>query len=310
MKKVEHTYENLVFEGGGVLGAVYSGCIQVLAERNLYDNVKCVAGTSAGAITAGLLAVGAGSDGLTASILTTNFEEFLSDSGWIFGDIYRFFCHYGLHTGDGFVEVLRNYIAKYTQMPDLTFAQLETLAYQEPHKYKHLSVIASNITIQQPVVFDSKNTPNLPIWKAIRCSMSIPFIFEPFEIDGDYFMDGGLSWIYPIDLFDEKKADGEIILNPKTLGFYLESPNDIKKPGFKPSKLKINSLETAITAMYDYLSYNANAKHIHNRDKNRTIFIDNLGIRITQFNISLEDKKRLIEQGKIATNLFLDSQKV
>lgn len=166
-----HKYENLVFEGGGVLGSVYAGCLQVLSEKKLFKNIKRVAGTSAGAITAGLLAVGSGSEGLTESIFKSDFDKFIQDKGWIFGDIYRLFCRYGIHTGNAFDEILKTYIKKYTHRPNLTFSQLEALVHEEPHKYKHLSVIASNITSGQAEIFNFQNTPDLPIWKAIRCSM-------------------------------------------------------------------------------------------------------------------------------------------
>jgi NTE family protein len=297
-------YENLVFEGGGVKGAAYAGALQVIGERKLYQNVKRVAGTSAGSITAGLLAVGAGPEGLMESILKADFEKFISGCGWVFGDIYRLLMRYGIYSGDGFTKILKSYVSKYSkQSPDLTFAQLEQLVYQNPKKFKHLSVITSNITTKQIHVFNSKNTPNIPIWKAIRCSMSIPMVFEPYKIDNNYFMDGGLAWNYPIEIYDKKEGD-EDIPNPKTLGFYLESPDD---SGFKPPKSKINSLESAGMAMLDFLNSNANSKFIQASDKNRTVFIDDLGVRTTDFDISLKDKKRLIKQGRIATELFLDS---
>lgn len=98
-------------------------------------------------------------------------------------------------------------------------------------------------------------------------------------------MDGGLSWVYPIDLYDEKKPDGTITPNFKTLGFYLKTPDQMQKPRFEPTKMKINSLKSTLKAMYNYLSYNSNSKHIRTDDKKRTVFIDALDIKSTQFDI-------------------------
>lgn len=50
--------ENLVFEGGGPKGVVYLGAAKALEEHNLLENIKNVAGSSAGAITAFLIALG------------------------------------------------------------------------------------------------------------------------------------------------------------------------------------------------------------------------------------------------------------
>jgi len=51
-------YQNLVFEGGGVKGIAYGGALQELEERDGLASVQRLAGTSAGAITATLLAIG------------------------------------------------------------------------------------------------------------------------------------------------------------------------------------------------------------------------------------------------------------
>ena len=53
-----HLYTSLVFEGGGVKGAVYSGAVIGLAEAGALDGVKNFAGTSAGSTVASLLAAG------------------------------------------------------------------------------------------------------------------------------------------------------------------------------------------------------------------------------------------------------------
>lgn len=47
-----------VFEGGGAKGVLYVGALEAMAERNLW--FSAVAGSSAGAITAALIASGMG----------------------------------------------------------------------------------------------------------------------------------------------------------------------------------------------------------------------------------------------------------
>ena len=307
MNTVKPIYKNLVFEGGGVKGAAYAGSVQVLHDNDLLKNVERVAGTSAGSITAALLAVGAGSKGLTESVLDSNFHQFIYDPGWIFMDIYRLFFHYGIHSGNRFAKILKGYIKQYGGDPNLTFAQLEQKVKKEPHKFKHLSVVASNISTQNVDIFDSTRTPNIPIWQAVRCSMSIPVIFEPYVIKGNSYVDGGLGWVYPIDIYDQKKKDGEDIRNPETLGFYLEPKIQIGHPGFAPLKVNINSIKAMAEAMIGFLLNNANSKHIHSGDKSRTVFIDDLGISATDFGISKADIERLIKSGKTATEKFLFS---
>ena len=53
-----HDPVNLVFEGGGIKGILYTGILLQLKERNLLKNVRNVAGSSAGGIVAFALALG------------------------------------------------------------------------------------------------------------------------------------------------------------------------------------------------------------------------------------------------------------
>ncbi len=59
-----YEFENLVFEGGGVKGLAFCGALEVLEEKDVMKNIKRLVGSSAGAITAGLLACGYTADGI------------------------------------------------------------------------------------------------------------------------------------------------------------------------------------------------------------------------------------------------------
>ena len=50
-------FDSIVFEGGGVKGAVYAGALVALDEHKVLSNVKKFAGTSAGSTVAALLVV-------------------------------------------------------------------------------------------------------------------------------------------------------------------------------------------------------------------------------------------------------------
>ena len=53
----DYPFRNLVFEGGGIKGLAYGGALQVLEEQRILPQIERVAGTSAGAITAMLVAL-------------------------------------------------------------------------------------------------------------------------------------------------------------------------------------------------------------------------------------------------------------
>ncbi len=300
------TYKNLVFEGGGPKDAAFAGAIQVLDELGHYERVERVAGTSSGSITATLLACGAGSRGLYEAVEHTNFRKFVADKGGVIGDAWRMFRHWGLHTGNGFVKILKRNIAEYAGDASLTFAQLNGMARADPKRFKQLSVIVSNLSRQKSEVFDADRTPDLPIWQAVRASISIPLVFEPVTIDGDCYVDGGLAWVYPLDLYDRTVVDrdGNTIheRNPETLGFHFYNKGSDGQSG----DMKINSMRDYFLSMVDFLIRSGNRLHLHPHDQSRTVNIDDLGVGGGDFGVSKAMINKLIDNGRSAMRTFLD----
>src|SRR5215510_11726969 len=100
-------FRNLVFEGGGVKGIAYAGALEVLEQQNIMPDIKRVAGTSAGAITATLVALGADSAKVASIVGGTRFRSFMDDSLGVVRDAARFFEDYGWYKGDAFSDWMR-----------------------------------------------------------------------------------------------------------------------------------------------------------------------------------------------------------
>ncbi len=303
---------NLVFQGGGIKGSAYAGAVGVLAEHDLLGGVERVAGTSAGAITACMLAIGAGPEGLMRSVKTTNFGSFL-DTGWgLIGEAERLVRHYGVAKGEHFVQLLGDEIERYAGDRHITLGGLRDLAAREPGRYANLYVVASNITRQRPQVFCADNHPDMPIWQAVRTSMSIPFIFEPVDVNGEIYVDGGLAWNYPIDLFDHEEHHlaqpmGDNPRSDDTLGFVLE-PQPLVEAGVRDWSSLPGHTENVVAyaiSIMGFMSETANNLHVHPDDLARTVFIDDLRVRATDFKAPASVVEKLIESGARATRAFL-----
>ena len=78
-----NNYRNLVFEGGGVKGIAYGGALEKIDELNILSGITRVAGTSAGAIAASLLALGYDSRSFSKIISETKFNKF-QDNTFLF----------------------------------------------------------------------------------------------------------------------------------------------------------------------------------------------------------------------------------
>lgn len=69
----------LALEGGGGKGFAYLGALQLLDKHKVLDQIKGVAGTSAGAITALMISLGMNADEIATKIEETDFTSFFDD---------------------------------------------------------------------------------------------------------------------------------------------------------------------------------------------------------------------------------------
>ncbi|WP_437587266.1 patatin-like phospholipase family protein [Sorangium sp. So ce1000] len=316
------TIRNLVFQGGGVKGLAYVGAIAELEKRGALAGVTSVAGTSAGAITAALLAVGAGAEQVGRILRSTDFASFMDGGGWVVGDAVRLFNGYGVHPGKAFETWLRAQIAELTEVftgraqPDITFGDLSALAAQHPGRARMLYVVTTNLTRQVAEVFSAEAHADVPVYQAVRMSMSIPLFFEAYPFRGDLYVDGGVSWNYPIDLFDGAhrrpilgllgKAVG---INPGTLGFSLGTKAQIasEQHDWRPLPARVDDLESYVKALTSFILDTSTLLHLDGAAIQRTVFIDNANIPTTDFEITPAQMDTLIENGAAATRRWFEA---
>lgn len=129
------------------------------------------------------------------------------DNSWgVIRDVNRLLTDFGWFKGDAFGKWIKKQIFALTGKRNLTFTDLKKLKEDNPGRFRSLYVVGSNLSLQIPEVFSDENTPNMEIWYAVRISMSIPLFFAAVkEDDGDIFVDGGVTWNYPLNLSDDKK---------------------------------------------------------------------------------------------------------
>lgn len=285
---------NLAVEGGGVKGVAYPGALQVLEAGGVLPKIERVAGTSAGSILAALVALGYTPAEMQALMLDLDFKQF--EDGSTLGGPERFFRKFGWFKGDYFLEWMQCRVSERTGNPDATFADL----HADPVKFNDLFVLSTDLSRRRSQVFSFETSPDLPVAEAVRASMSIPLFFEAYAIDDglfgetgaqqDLFVDGGVLDNFPIELFDQNGV------NPRTLGLFLTNTDAPVNPDYK-----INGFPEYARNLFEALmDVQVNAFRNSPDDQKRTIVIDNLGIKMTDFGISNEMKCKLIQQGAIA----------
>src|SRR6266581_6809320 len=210
-------HANAVLEGGGVRGIGHVGALTV-AEHYGYK-WDHVAGTSAGAMVAAMLAVGYSAKEMYKIMSEVDFSRF-ADEGKLdllhVTDVFNFLTHGGLHPG----TYLEEFVAALLRAKGIeTFGQLVDQEHKDNPRLRYrLTVIASDITTGQMLrlPYDAElfgiNPDKLGIARAVRMSASLPFFYVPINLsraqDGatSRIVDGGLLSNFPLFLFEETES--------------------------------------------------------------------------------------------------------
>ena len=296
-----------VFEGGGVKGIALVGAASEI-EAAGYEFVN-LAGTSAGAIVATLLAAGYSAAEVKQTINGINFSTF-EDPNLIgripyVGALVDEIFNKGLYKGDVFLNLMRDLLAK---KGIHTFRDLIQPEFAGDDRYRFkVRVVASDISRGRMLVLPQDITINdygiapedLEVALAVRMSMSIPFFFEPVKLKNSYIVDGGLLSNFPVELFDSAGVPEWPTFGYKLVVSGQADPTHlVQHPISGPISELAALFFTAMEAHDAY--YLSNDKFV------RTITIDSLGIGSTDFNLTPAQKEALYQSGVNAAKTFLD----
>lgn len=325
-------FRNLVFEGGGVKGLAYVGAMQVLKQRGLLNDIRRVGGASAGAINALIFALGYDVQTQLQILSSTDFSKFMDDSFGIFGDLRRLKNEFGWHKGDFFTAWLGKLVKERLGSAEATFHDLREANCPE------LYVIGTNLSTGYSEIFSYERHPDMPLTLAIRISMSIPLFFAAVRLGErkDVYVDGGVMLNYPIKLFDReryidmaneadmaRKVDyynrenarfllnsperSPYVFNCQTLGLRLDTEKEIAQFRYdEPLQGEsITTFQQYARALMSAVLHVQENQHLHSDDWQRTLYINTLDVRTTDFNISDVKKAALIEQGILGAENYL-----
>ncbi|HEV7669808.1 MAG TPA: patatin-like phospholipase family protein [Thermoanaerobaculia bacterium] len=282
----EYPWKNLVFEGGGIKGLAYGGALEVLSEQGILPNVTSVAGTSAGSITAMLVALRYSPDQIRQLLVQLNFGQ-LEDGGST--GAFRLFRRYGFYRGDTYLELMRCMVEGKTGTRRATFRDLHDKGFLD------LRVFTSDLNTGDVRELSYRKSPDFEVALAVRMSGSFPIFFASIENERKIFVDGGVVLNYPVNAFDREKE-----LNPETLGFVLVNTNS------PPPVRKIDGILTYGKGLFETL-LSAQVVGLEHDPANleRTVVLNDLGISTLDFDLTPKQKQELIDQGAKCTCLYL-----
>jgi len=307
-------FADLVFEGGGVKGIGLAGAYSALCERGV--GPKRVAGTSAGAITAALVAAGYSAEELDEILLTVPFARF-KDTAWedrvpIIGHPLSVLLQRGIYEGGFFREWMRELLAA---KGIRTFSQLADPEATELKDRYRLKVIVSDVTHRRLLVLPDDAASlgiepgDLDVAYAVRMSMSIPIFFEPVmhrnpRTGLDHLIvDGGMLSNFPVWLFDATK--GEPPRWP-TFGMLLVEADPKVPVAHRVEARESGSIIDYVKALASTMMEAHDRLYLEKATFVRTIPIPTLGVSTTEFEITPERIRALYESGRRAAFDFLD----
>lgn len=327
-------FRNLVFEGGGVKGIAYVGAMQVLERKGILKNILRVGGTSAGAINAVLLGLNYSPAETKEVLAALDFGSFLDESWGVVRDSHRLLTEFGWYKGDYFRRWIGDLIKEKTGNSESTFNDVSD--HKQAQGFRDMYFIGANLSTGFAEVFSYEHTPRMCVADAVRISMSIPLFFaSKRSARGDVYVDGGVLDNYPIKLFDrEKYLDGKRVkkyasvpdyyrahnerlkaerkkispycYNKETLGFRLDSAKEIAafRDHAEPERRVIEDFFSYAWALVETLMQIQASMHLHSDDWQRTIYIDTLGVKTTQFDLSDGQKAALVDSGRANTEKY------
>lgn len=289
-------YTNLVFEGGGVLGAAFARVPEALQKYGILKNITKVSGSSAGSIAATLIALRYSADDINRIVTNMKFNEF--SEGWITLLLNIPFAE-GINSGKHFKRWIRDRIMIKAGDPDITFQKLFDKTGIE------LVITGTNMTDDSTEYFSYKTTPNMKVWQAVRISISIPGYFKPVTYNDKKYVDGGVLTNYPIWVFDGKSYDDDDSEhNENTLGFMLVQDKALvrDKQVEQPFQFPLFSMILQVVTLLLNHIYNRTNTKEHFR---RTVRINVYDVKSLDFNVTAAMIEKLKLSGYQATCRWL-----
>ncbi|TFV58133.1 Patatin [Geodermatophilus sp. DF01-2] len=307
---------DLVLEGGGVKGIALVGAALELLGRYRFERV---AGSSAGAVLAAFLATGLDAEGVLERASRLEYDRV--PDAWapvpVVAPAIGLLTRSGLHPGRYITEWVRRELA------DLGVHTFGDLRRDDPgddpalapwQRYR-LVVTATDVTrgrlLRLPWDYREYGLdPDAqPVADAVRASLAIPYFFAPRTLRNrrtggrSTLVDGGVLSNFPVETFD--RTDGAVPRWP-TFGVGVGatlSDEDVSVFPHRwllppPLRLLDSLVATTVTARdRGYLAQPC--------VRRRAFPIDTTGTGLTEFDIGVAERARLIASGSAAAREFL-----
>lgn len=308
--------ENLVFEGGASKGWAYIGAISELNNLGYLAQIKRFAGTSVGALFAGMLAANFTVQEIQRVHEMVDFSKMGNNS--VIYSVYSILRYpgHGILSGDSIHTELSK-ILSVKNIPDtITLKELFNLTGKE------LVITVSNLNREKACYLHHAQYPNVQLLDALLCSIGIPLLFRSKEYDfmgtNDYYVDGGLVDNYPIWVFNDIDAlYGGTLSHVErdripctTLGLKLLVPGNTNSFDVFTSRQEIDSLSVYLVQLINTMMAQIDRSIVSASYIRQTvpIFVDS--ISFLKFDLGENEVRKLIQIGRESIVKYFSTENI
>lgn len=191
----------------------------------------------------------------------------------------------------------------------MTFGQLQALNEAYPElQLKEIFLTGTRLSTGEMKEFSHTSEPDMPILKALGISMAIPFAMQPVAHDGDVYVSGDTSDLYPVSIFDREEflshGRNDSGVNPCTLGMMVENHDTImarwgltqeQKKDISLSKFAARVLQGMRNRTEDLNRYDVNTVQIENVRQTKELFA-----------ASYDQKRAMIDEGRATFDNYFE----
>lgn len=270
----------LVISGGGLKGLSGLGALKCIFDNNITNSFDILAGSSVGAIICFLLNIGYGPQDMYDILEQIDFTQLIK---YIEPENLLLDPCFGISSPEPILFAIYKFMKSKNINKNLTFSQLFNMTK------KNLIITGTclnDITIKY---FSHTTTPDMQILKALRISISIPFIFRPYQYESKLWVDGGVMNNFPIDLFNDRLND--------VIGIYMDDIYNVID--------EIEEIQDYFIRIFKCMFRGLNYNKIE-LFKKYFIHIKTPGNYSTNWEITQQDKKMLFDEGYKQTMAYID----
>jgi NTE family protein len=302
-----------------VKGIAFVGALDALHEHGY--TFRRIAGTSAGAIVAAILAAltqsGSSPRLLREYFATLDYARFRDDralsdlriGGPSPNALFRDGAYKGSYMREWLHALLREHGVE--TFGDLRFDEPDS-GLPDAAGYS-LLIIASDVSRNMQVRFPwdcaqyGIDADTMLVADAVRASASLPFFFEPFKMnvlkEDRWLIDGLVLSSVQVDIFD--RVDARPSKRPTIAIKLTHRQRDRSWSGERRADRGERRSGDARQSSLSLLLNLPDALHVQEHAAARTIFVDTLAVRPTDFAITRETLEQLYENGRLAAEAWL-----